>query len=70
MNKSTIYQRMVFLLRVIGEKNGLHNIISLYRKSGRLKCPNGYVLVFSPANAEDVKRLFEFCMKYGAKFSD
>lgn len=61
---------MDLLLRVIGKKNGLHNIISLYRKSGRLKCPNGYVLVFSPANAEDVKRLFAFCMKYGVNFSD
>jgi FkbM family methyltransferase len=65
-----VYLQMDFLLRVIRDKNGLHNIISLFRKSGRLKCPNGYALVFSPANAEDVKRLFVFCMKYGVKFSD
>ena len=67
---SKVYLQTDFLLRVIRDKNGLHNIISLFRKSGRLKCPNGYALTFNPANAEDVKRLFVFCMKYGVKFSD
>jgi len=51
-------------------KNGFRNLINLYKKNGHLKCPNGFIFNFNSTNAEYVKKLFEFCIIYGVKFSD
>ena len=59
-----------YYLTVISKKNGFRNVINLYKKNGHLKCPNGFVFNFNSTNAGYVKRIFEFSIIYGVKFSD
>jgi len=58
------------LLMTANSENGFRNVIDLYKKNGHLKCPNGFVFNFKSNTARDVKKLFEFSIVYGVKFSD
>jgi len=60
----------MFLLRTAVSKNRFSNLINLYKKNGHLRCPNGFVLSFDSNNERDIKRVFEFSITYGVKFSD
>ena len=51
-------------------KNGFRNVINLYKKNGHLKCPNGFIFNFNSTNAGYIKKLFEFSISYGVKFSE
>lgn len=46
------------------------NLINLIRPRGRLICPDGYSLFFDHNNREWVKKLYEFSVIYGVRFSD
>ncbi len=58
------------LLRTLRNKNAFVNIINLFRRKGRLICPNGFVLNFNRNNQRDVKQLYSFSLNYGVNFSN
>ena len=56
--------------RTLSNKNRLKNSLGLLRKQGSLLCQNGFILNFNRVNQKNVKKLYEFSLFYGVKFSN
>lgn len=61
--------RILVVSILLAKNSRVRNSFNLLKKSGNLRCRNGYVLKFDNGNFRDVKNLFVFSQFYGVNFS-